>query len=285
MALLFSLEDFFTKMAKKSKQDLYEYQYTTPNKKVIKVSLPAVRKPKGRSRQKSRITRGVLMEVIGCFGLFSVPGLVAEPGGLVKGILYLLVYGAIFGVGLIQVKKGKSYLNRINRYYRYMKVLENKPYAALSDLAAKVAKKKTVVIEDLKFMMEEQWFLEAHLDVPSDHFMLTDKAYEQFQLAEQGRKLREQEELEKKLRDIDPVQKELHQLLEEGGNYIREIHILNDQIIGEEVSRLLYDIEDIAESIFEQVKRRPDRMPSLRKFMRNFPAPSWKKVRRRLRIL
>lgn len=260
-------------MAKNSKQDLYEYQYTTPNKKVIKATLPAVRKPKGRSRQKGKITRGVIMEVIGFFGLWGVPGMLAElagPAGILKVIFTLLIYGGIFAAGLYQVKQGRTYLNRINRYSRYMKVLEGKPYASISELAAKVAKKKAVVLKDLEFMIDEQWFQEAHLDVASEQFMLTDKAYEQFQLAEKGRQMREQEELEKKLRQIDPVQKELAQFLEEGQKYIKEIHLLNEGIMGEEVSRLLYGIEDVADSIFEQVKRKPDRMPDLRKFMQYY---------------
>ncbi len=258
-------------MAKNSKQELYEYQYTTPNKKVIKQALPAVKKPKGKSRNKSKVTRGIILQVIGCFGLFGNLGALASGGGLGFGVLIgLIIYGGLFAAGYSQAKQGRTFLNRLNRYYRYMKVLEARPYASLSELAAKVAKKKSVVVEDLEFMMDQQWFLEAHLDLNGDHFMLTDQAYDQFLLAEQGRKMREQEELEKKLREIDPVQKELHQFLEEGNQYIKQIHSLNDQILGEEVSRLLYGIEDVAGSIFEQVKRRPDKMPDLRKFMQYY---------------
>ena len=54
---------------------------------------------------------------------------------------------------------------------------------------------------------------------------------------------------------------------------------MNDGIAGESVSNKLYSIEDVVESIFEQVKRKPEKMPDLRKFMQYYLPMTIKVVR------
>ena len=252
------------------KQDLYEYQYTTPNKKVVKNLLPALSKPSGKSKKQASMALGVFLEIIGFFGLWGIPGMITEQTGILKILFTLLIYGGIFGIGFKKIKEGKDFLGRYSRYFRYMKVLESHQFATIEELAGKVAKSTKIVIKDLEFMMDQKWFLEGHLDQLHSHFMLTDQAYEQYQLAEKSRKIREQEERERQEKENDPVQKELLQLLEEGNGYVREIHSLNDAILGAEVSQKLDKIEETAVSIFDLVQRRPEKMPDLRKFMRYY---------------
>lgn len=256
------------KMGKK-KQELYEYQYTTPNKQVIKETLPAVSKPKGVGDYKGKITWGSMLGVFGAWKLLGTLEMigVASPFGIIRNVV---VYGAILGIGIYQFLKGKNYVNRAQRYGRYMKLLEHKQFASIEELAGAVAKSAKTVIKDLEFMVEQKWFLEGRLDEHKSQFMLTDKVYEDYKRMEQGRLLKEQEEQEKQRIEKDPVQKELTQVLTEGKRYVKEIRRLNDEILGEDISNQLDKMEEIIASIFELVKRKPEKISELRKLMQYY---------------
>ncbi|MGN0305070.1 MAG: 5-bromo-4-chloroindolyl phosphate hydrolysis family protein [Lachnospiraceae bacterium] len=265
-----------------AKQELYEYQYTTPNKKVVHTCLPALRKPKGRSKQNSKVTWGIIFQIIGVVGLLGLPQMVAEGAGMGSLLTRAVIHGGLLFIGFLQVRKGRLGLSRMDRYFRYMKIFEHQPYASIEELAGRVAKKPGTVMKDLEYMIDEGWFLEAHLDRKRNYFMLTDQAYQQFNEAEKGRILREKEEQEKqemKNKESDPATKELSRLLEEGNGYIREIHTLNEGIKGEEISHKLEVIEEMADSIFEQLKRKPEKIPDLRKFMQYYLPMTVKVVR------
>lgn len=258
------------KMGKnKKKQELYERQYTTPNKTVVKEVLPAVRKPKGISEYRGKITWGGLLGVFGAWKLLGTLEMIgyASPFSLIKN---LVIFGGILGIGIYQFLKGKNFVNRADRYTRYMKLLEHKQYASIEELAGAVAKNAKTVIKDLEFMIEQKWFLEGRFDDRKSQFMLTDKVYENYKQMEQGRLLKEQEEQEKQRIESDPVRRELSQLLSEGNRYVKEIRRLNDEIIGEDISSQLDKIEEIVASIFEIVKRKPEKMPELRKLMQYY---------------
>ncbi len=254
---------------KKKKQELYERQYTTPNKTVVKEVLPAVRKPKGLSDYQGKITWGGLLGVFGAWKLLGAMEMIgyASPFSLIKSIV---IYGGILGIGVYQFIKGKSYVNRADRYARYMKLLEHKQYASIEELAGAVAKSAKTVVKDLEFMIEQKWFLEGRFDDRKSQFMLTDKVYENYKQMEQGRLLKEQEDLEKQRIENDPVQKELSQILTEGNRYVKDIRRLNDEIMGEDISNQLDKIEEIIASIFEIVKRKPEKIPELRKLMQYY---------------
>lgn len=254
---------------KKKKQELYEYQYTTPNKQVIKEVLPAVKKPKGVGDYQGKITWGVLFGIFGGLKLLGALEMIGyvSPLSLLKDVV---IYGGILGIGIYQFLKGKKYVNRAERYGRYMKLLEHKQFASIEELAGAVAKNAKTVVRDLEYMMEQKWFLEGRFDEHKSQFMLTDKVYEDYKRMEQGRLLKEQEEQEKRRIESDPVQKELSQVLTEGQHYVKEIRRLNDEILGEDISNQLDKMEEIIASIFELVKRKPEKISELRKLMQYY---------------
>ena len=155
-----------------AKQELYEYQYTTPNKKVVKACLPALKKPKEKTKPNKKVNLGILFQIIGIMGLVTMPQMAAEGAGLVNLLTKLIIHGGLLVVGFFQVRQGKQALSRMERYFRYMKVFEGQPYASIEELATTVAKKPKMVMKDLEYMMDEGWFLEAHLDVKQNYFML-----------------------------------------------------------------------------------------------------------------
>ena len=60
-------------MGKRMKKlELYEYQYTTPNKNVVKEVLPAVKKPRGVGKYKGKITWGAILGIVGGWNLLGV---------------------------------------------------------------------------------------------------------------------------------------------------------------------------------------------------------------------
>jgi len=253
-----------------TKDELYEYQYTTPSKKVVKECLPAVKKPDGKKKQKNKVFLGKVLILIGAIGMFGTLDRLMSFSNPIILLIKVLLYGTFLIKGGQSVKSGKEYLGRIDRYYRYMKALEDKKYMSLEELSEKVSKSIKTVTKDLEFMMEKKWFKEGHLDYSGGQFLLTDHMYEQYKLLEQGKKIKEQEEKEKQEIQNDPVKRELAKVLEEGRSYIKEIRVLNDEILGENISNRLYKIEDVLESIFEVVKRHPKKLPELRKLMQYY---------------
>ena len=254
---------------KKDKQKLYEYQYTTPNKTVVKEVLPAVQKPSGLRSYQEKKNWGAIVAVFAIWKLIGVLDILsyASPIRVAKN---LLIFGGLLGFGIYQFLKGKNYVGRVERYSRYMKLMEQKQFASIEELARAVAKSTKTVIKDLEFMIEQKWFLEGRMDEKKSQFLLTDKMYEQYELAQQGRMLREQEERKKEELERDPVQKELSQILSEGDAYIKKIRTLNDEILGEDISNQLEQIEVIIASIFDVVKRKPEKRTELRKLMQYY---------------
>lgn len=250
----------------KNNLELYEYQYTTPNKKVVKECLPAIKKPEGNKQGKKKVFQGRILCILGVvFLLGSLEGIFL--GNLILSLIKLVFFGTIAGYGVYQVKQGNNILGRISRYGRYMKTLETKKYASIEELSKKVAKSPKTVMKDLEYMIQNQWFLEAHLEKESGQFMLTDHVYEQYQLSVKGQKLKEEEEKKKQDMENDPVKKELNKVLQEGENYIQKIHKLNDLILGDDISVKMDKIEDTLISIFELLKRHPEKLGDIRKLM------------------
>ena len=249
--------------------ELYEYQYTTPNKKVVKEFLPAVKKPNGKKQGKKYIFWGRNLIFLGIILLvFNISGIFSQ--NFLFGILKLIPAGVITGLGLNRLKTGNTITGRIARYGRYMKALEVKKYASVEELALKVAKKPKTVIDDLEYMIQNGWFLEGHLDPGKTQFMLTDSVYEQYQLSLKGQQLKEEEEKRRMEIENDPIQKELSKVLQDGEAYIKRIHKLNDMILGDDISTKMDNIENTLISIFELLKRKPEKMADIRKLMQYY---------------
>lgn len=257
-------------MSKYNKEEeLYEYQYTTPNKKVVKEFLPALKKPKGKKQGKKKIFWGRFLFIWGIlFLLVNLKQIIL--GGFFAVFLKLGITTAAIGYGGCLLQQGKQIRGRIARYERYLKALESKKFASVEELSLKVAKNPKTVIKDLEYMIQHKWFLEAHLDPTKTQFMLTDKIYEQYQLSMQGQQLKEEEEKRQMELENDPMQKELHKVLKEGESYIQKIHKLNDLILGDSISAKMDNIEETLISIFELLKRKPEKLGDIRKLMQYY---------------
>ena len=102
-------------------------------------------------------------------------------------------------------------------------------------------------------MIGQHLFYQAHLDYDNKYLILSDRTYEQYQMAREDFK-KEQAEKKAKEAEEDKLPEECRKLIAEGQRYVAHIRECNDAIPGEEISRKLDKMEQLVQRIFEEVK-------------------------------
>lgn len=194
-----------------------------------------------------------------------------------KAIFMILtvIFGAITFGNIGNIIKGGKKIGLVSRFRHYAKVIGNRSYITIDELARLTASEKKVILRDLKQMIKKNMFLQGHLDAKETTFMLTQEAYQQYQQAEESRKNREAEDALRRLADSQNQEpqkdttysSEVEKILKNGNAYIRTVRECNDLIPNEEVSNKLYKLEAIMRRIFEQVKKSPESAEDLHKLM------------------
>lgn len=220
------------------------------------------------------------------FGITAVVmlALLIALGGKAFGVLFA-VFSALTVLSVADIVRGNQKIGLVNRFYRYVDLIGNRGFIAIEELARQTGRKKEDVLRDLKKMMNKHMFLQGRLDHNQTTFMLTQEAYQQYMLAEQGRRDREareaarrtpQEAREASYKEYFNKEtsnkktfydKETEKILKEGNEYIRMVHECNEKIPGEEMSAKLSRLEAIVRRIFEQVEKDPDSADDLHKFL------------------
>ena len=184
--------------------------------------------------------------------------------GLSIGVPIGLGIATLPFIGLIT--KGTNLNGRNHRFRDYVRVIGNKGYCAIEDLARATGKKKAYVKKDLLAMLKKGYFLEGHMDAGQTPLIVDNETYRQYEEAEEARKTREAEAARWK-QETKGCSDEVQKILAEGDAYIRHIHECNDAIPGEVMSAKLAKLEDIMRRIFAQVKKQPESADELHKFM------------------
>jgi len=121
-------------------------------------------------------------------------------------------------------------------------------------------------------MIENEFFLQGHLDHAGTTLITSNDMYEKYLQAEQSRKDREiaaaKQATIRSQNSAYPEQ--VQEILEEGSRYIRHIHECNDAIPGEIMSQKLETLENIMKRIFEQLKKSPESGDDLQKLMKYY---------------
>lgn len=183
-----------------------------------------------------------------------------------------LAVGLPVGLGIAMlpflalIKKGAKLNGRNRRFRNYVKVIGNKGYCAIADLARATGRKVSFVRKDLEMMINKGYFLEGHIDEGQTTLIVDKETYQQYEAAEEARMQREKEDIRRE-QEKAACPEEVQKILVEGEAYIRHIHECNDAIPGEEISAKLAKLEDIMGRIFAQVKKQPDSADELHKFM------------------
>lgn len=190
-------------------------------------------------------------------------------GGTAFGVLFS-VFSALTALSVADIIRGKQKVGLVNRFYRYVDLIGSRGYIAVEELAGRTGRGKEDVLRDLKKMMNKRMFLQGRLDHGQTTFMLTQEAYQQYMMAEQGRKDREAQEAARRAqreKSGNACDKETEKILKEGSAYIQMVRECNEKIPGEEMSAKLSRLEGIVQRIFEQVEKDPDSADDLHKFL------------------
>jgi len=179
------------------------------------------------------------------------------------GILLPFLVGSIF-----LLIKGSSIRKRLSRYREYVKRLHGRTFCPVKELALSVDKDEKFVIKDLKKMLERNMFPQGRLSDKKDYLLLNAESFEQYTQAQNALEQRKEKEAEeRRLKESSPYFDEMKETVTEGENYLKQIREANDAISGEEISKKLYDLEDIVRRIFIELEKNPDKISEMKKFM------------------
>ncbi|MBO5278402.1 MAG: 5-bromo-4-chloroindolyl phosphate hydrolysis family protein [Lachnospiraceae bacterium] len=168
---------------------------------------------------------------------------------------------AMLGTGISQSK-------RLQRFRRYVTVLNGRTYAMLDEFASAVGKSNAYVRRDVQKMISLRMFPHGRLDNEGTCLILNNETWQQYiALKNQARQRELDAQEQKRIEQEDPFQREVNQMLKEGEDYLVQIKAANDAIPGEEISRKLDELELIIRKIFEQLKNHPEKIPEMNKFM------------------
>lgn len=254
-----------------------------PRQEIVQIPRRMIinQKPAGRISGVIQLISGIIFTT--GFGIAALVMLIllASLGNAVFLIL-MVIFGAITFGSISNIIGGSKKVGLVNRFRHYARMIGNRSYITIEDLANMTGRTKKKVLRDLKKMTQKRMFLQGHLDVRETTFMLTDEAYQQYQQAEQSRRNRElQEVLQKNQKEESQKQNvqqssqqnektygsEVEKILADGNAYIRTVRECNDLIPNEEVSNKLYKLEAIMKRIFEQVEKHPESAEDLHKLM------------------
>lgn len=254
-----------------------------------------VRKPKGSVSGVVFMAVGFSFMGIGIFWAFMML-MMALFGG--ESFAAVFVFGILAAAGAGLGCRGITLKERANRFKRYVSLVQQKLYCSIEELSQRTGRNKKFVLKDIKRMIRNGWFLQAHLDKQESCLIVSDEMYEQYRLTqsnyEEQQRLKaqqreEQRALEKqkqqaqtkagagKTSDDTGNRAEYDKMLEEGQNYIRMIRLCNDEIPGEEMSGKLDKLELLVTRIFDQVEKEPELAADLHKML-NYYLPTTQKL-------
>ena len=208
--------------------------------------------------------------------------------GCMAGVLTLVIASKITGVVLTVPEavllfmaagfgcmswKGSGTLKQIKKFKNYVKKIGKRSSIPLEELASASGRSEKEVTKDIQDMLQNNMFLQGHLDLDEKKLFVTDSEYQTFlqekkekqnqQALEASKRARE----EKETAELPP---EVRKLIADGKNYIEQIRKSNDAISDEEVSQKLYDLEIVTRKIFEYVKDHPECADDTKKLMKYY---------------
>ncbi|WP_276906324.1 5-bromo-4-chloroindolyl phosphate hydrolysis family protein [Peptoniphilus duerdenii] len=221
-----------------------------------KKDLPPARREKYAVQNPSINTAAGFAKWTGYAGMFTgvtlMFGFFEEP---------TLAIGAIssFAAGFVLERWGKLAKNRALRYKKYLRELGNNTVVTIDDLCSCAAVEPETVIKDLTYFIKKDYFKEARLVENNSIFILDKKTYEVYKNNYKDVYLGNKNEENLEEGKVDSA-------LEIGKSYITEIAAYLPRLpenIQTDVTRLL----SIVREIFKQIKKDPERIEELSKFM------------------
>lgn len=215
-------------------------------------------------------TSATLKQIFGGMGLvFTIPATVAMlitaatvgAPSLIAGTAAMAIGTGVAGYF---TGKGTSEKKLNKTFDAYDRLIGGAEYADIKSLAGKANETPEAVTKNLDNMIDSGLLPQARYDAGKTTLMLTQNAYDQYVIAEDARREREEEEARM---DKFNVSSESRQVIKEGEAFVVKIRKANDLIPGEEMTAKLDQLERIVNKIFSKVKQEPETASDLRKFM------------------
>lgn len=156
------------------------------------------------------------------------------------------------------------------RFRRYVKILQNREYCDVKELAARSGRSVRAVVKDLKRMIKKGWFRQGHLDEQETCLMVSDNAYRQYTgLMERMRREKAEKDAAaaRAKQEYDRLSPEVQKIVAAGDEYVRKIREANDAIPGEEISAKISRMEMLVDRIFDRVEQNPASVDDIGKLM------------------
>lgn len=212
---------------------------------------------------------GVLVFIFLIFMLFFngiIPGTFATFGVLL-GFLVLSL-GLFF--------RGINLRNRLKRFKKYVRFVEDNSYCLIKDLARFAKEKEEFVLKDLNKMIDLGMFIEGHIDEEKTYFILNDDVYSDYlnlkkqQIAKESNKekLNKKEEANEGLSDSE--REEIKSIIEMGRNYIEQIKKVRNELYKEEIAIKLDKLQNIANQILDYIEKNPKKLQEVNKFINHY---------------
>lgn len=148
----------------------------------------------GQTKQRPMYLKGTSVKVGGIFlaitgfvfGVISLIFLVLLcVGALAAGWELALQIGAgAFGlftvIFAVMALTGTRMACSVGRFRKYVKILGNREYCDVKELAQKTGRSVKTVAKDLKKMIKKGWFCQGHLDEQESCLMVSDRSYHQY---------------------------------------------------------------------------------------------------------
>lgn len=279
------------------KQGRYEAPSYQPEKKapVLKKKMYLSKCPPGTVSGTLMVVFGILFSSgfgITAFVMFCIMAATGFSGVFKVLFLSFLLAAVVSGFFAYQ---GNQKSLRVKRFHQYARILGDRTFCQIEELAGQIGRDKRFVVRDIRKMILDGMFPQGHLDDQETCLMITDENYQQYRAAQDEYKKREekekkaveavakakkQEEAERSRKqekkkaaqedsiyENEELDKELLNAYKEGKGYLDEISKVNKGISEPEIAAKISHMEVVIRRIFKQVQAHPEQLEEIRRFM------------------
>ena len=187
----------------------------------------------------------------------------ATIAGTLICVFFFLIFAGMFG-------KGIGMVSLVSRFRSYVKVIGEREFCDLGELATRTGRDLKKILKDVKKMITKGWFCQGHLDEKESCLMVSEHAWNQYTALMEDMKQRKAEEqaAQKKMQEeYDRLSPEVQKIVQAGDEYVRRIKAANDAIPGEVISAKISRMELLVDRIFDRVEQNPDSVNDMRRMM------------------
>lgn len=182
----------------------------------------------------------------------------------------MTAFGVFAAAFVVMALAGTSMVCAVGRFRNYVKILKDREYCDIKELAQRTGRSAKAVVKDLKKMIRKGWFRQGHLDEKEACLMVSDDAYHQYtELMERMKKEKAEREAaaKRQQKEFSGLSPEVQKVIQAGDDYVRKIREANDAIPGEEISAKISRMEMLVDRIFDRVEENPESIDDIRKLM------------------